>query len=127
MRFIAAMAPAIVVLPVMLIGYQGGAGPRLTGGFGEPTCAQCHQGQPPGDRALTLAAPKTYSAGESYRMRVTLARPGLEVGGFELAARFRSGSAAGKQAGELRAADAGAHDLAGAVREFVDALAKAGI
>ena len=78
----------------------------MTGGFNEPTCGQCHQGKPPADRALTIAVPKTYRAGQTYRLRVTLARAGLEIGGFEVAARYRSGPARGSQAGDLRAVDA---------------------
>jgi len=106
MRFVAVAVAAMVLAPVLLLSYKGGPIPGVTGGFGEPTCAQCHQGQPAGDRSLTITAPKSYGAGESYRVRVTLTRPGLEVGGFEVAARFRSGPEAGRQAGELRPADA---------------------
>jgi len=106
MRVLLVGLPVLLLLPVVLLGYRNGPVPGVTGGFGEPTCAQCHQGQPAGDRALTIAAPKSYRAGGSYRVRVTLARPGLEVGGFEVAARFRSGPEAGRQAGELRPADA---------------------
>jgi len=105
-RSAVAAAGALFALPAVLLAYHDGPVPGVTGGFGEPTCAQCHQGKPPADRALTIAAPKTYRAGQTYRVRVTLARPGLEVGGFEVAARHRSGPEAGTQAGELRAADA---------------------
>jgi len=105
MRVLASVLPVLLLAPALVLGYRSGAGPRVTGGFGEPTCAQCHQGQPPGDRALTIDVPKTYRAGESCRVTVTLSRPGLEVGGFEVAARYRSGPAAGKQAGELEATD----------------------
>lgn len=103
--FPAAVAPALL-LPVVLVAYQDGPVPGVTGGFGEPTCAQCHKGKPADDRALAVAVPKTYRAGQVYRVRVTLARPGLEVGGFEISARYESGAARGKQAGALRTTDA---------------------
>jgi hypothetical protein len=105
MRVLAALMPLLLLVPAMVLGYKAGPGPRVTGGFGEPTCAQCHQGQPPSDRALTVDVPESYRAGQTYRVMVTISRPGLEVGGFELAARYRSGPAVGKQAGGLEATD----------------------
>lgn len=106
MKHLVAAAAVVLFLPVLLLAYKSGPGPRMTGGFGEPTCAQCHQGQPPGDRALKIDAPRSYRGGGTYEVRVTLARPGLEVGGFTLSARYRSGPVEGKQAGELQAIDA---------------------
>lgn len=113
MRRFLAVLPALFLLPVIVLAYSSGPLPGMTGGFGEPTCAQCHHGQPPADKALSIVAPKTYRAGETYRVRVTLARPGLEVGGFEVAARYRSGAESGSQAGELSAADGRTQIVAG--------------
>lgn len=105
MKHLVTAAAVVLFLPVLLLAYKSGPGPRVTGGFGEPTCVQCHQGQPPGDRALKIDAPRSYRRGGTYDVRVTLARPGLEVGGFALSARYRSGAVEGKQAGELHAVD----------------------
>lgn len=75
-----------------------------TGGFGEPTCAQCHLGRAlnaPGGSLALEGAPAAYEAGKRYRLVVALARPGMASGGFQLAARC----ADGRQAGELSPAD----------------------
>ena len=103
----AAVAMALLPVSVILSAYQSGPMPGVTGGFGEPTCRMCHQGKPPGirDGKLTLEAPTGYRAGETYQLRVTLVRRGLQVGGFEIAARFPSRPGAGVQAGTLRAVD----------------------
>ena len=98
-------AAVLLALPVFLAVYQNGPMPGVTGGFGEPTCGQCHVGTPGGDHALSVSAPKTYRAGHAYRLRVRLTRPGLDVGGFEIAARYESGEERGRQAGSLRPID----------------------
>ena len=106
MRRLLALAALLLALP-LLSAYQGGPVPGVTGGFGEPTCTRCHQGTPPGDRdgQLALEAPETFRAGETYRLRITLVRRGLTVGGFEIAARYLARPARGVQAGTLRALD----------------------
>ena len=83
-------------------------GPPLahTGGFGEPTCAACHFDGDTNDAAGTLTlsgVPERYEPGRSYRVVVSLERPELVRGGFELAARFSAGKKVGHQAGALRA------------------------
>ncbi len=107
MRRLLALGGALLLALPVLSAYQNGPMPGLTGGFGEPTCTQCHQGQPPGPRDGTLAleAPREYRAGRTYQLRVTLARRNLAVGGFEIAARFQSRPSVGAQAGTLRALD----------------------
>lgn len=82
-------------------------GPPLahTGGFGEPDCSACHFDGAVNDSlgALSLSGvPKRYTPGKSYRLLVTLEHPGLERGGFELAARYAAGPAVGEQAGVLK-------------------------
>lgn len=101
----AAAAAALLLLPIVLAAYQAGPLPGMTGGFGEPTCAQCHAGTRPADGGLALDVPRTYQAGRVYRLRVTLRRANLDVGGFEIAARFAAGDARGRQAGALKAVD----------------------
>jgi hypothetical protein len=51
--------------------------------------------------------PGQYSAGEVYRITVTLHRAALSRGGFQLAARFAAGRDRGKQAGQLLTSDDG--------------------
>jgi hypothetical protein len=101
-----ALAGLLVVLPAVAA-YQNGPMPGLTGGFGEPTCTMCHQGQPPGpkDGTLSLEAPREFRPGQTYQLRITLTRRNLAVGGFEISARFRARPSAGAQAGTLRPLD----------------------
>lgn len=83
-----------------------GAPAGTTGGFGEPTCAQCHFGGELNDPAGALAIeglPERYTPGRAYRLIVRLRRPQMAAAGFQLSAR----TAAGAQAGTL-AAEGGA-------------------
>ena len=80
-----------------------------TGGFGEPTCQQCHSDESlnelPGNLVLE-GIPSTYAPGAEYTITVRLLRPDLARGGFQFAARIAEGSAAGRQAGSLSPVDA---------------------
>lgn len=70
----------------------------FTGGFGEESCHNCHFDNPVNDEAGRLelgGLPETYKPGDSYNITVTLTRPGLEKGGFQLAARHPDSSQAG--------------------------------
>ncbi|NIM50689.1 MAG: hypothetical protein GTN62_10090 [Gemmatimonadales bacterium] len=46
-----------------------------------------------------------FTAGAGYLITITLERPGLGRGGFQLAARFADGPGGGQQAGTLRPLD----------------------
>ena len=87
-----------------LLPYRDGPPPAHTGGFGEPTCAECHFGGPvnadPG--TLTVALPEAYEPGGTYRISVELEHPQMAVAGFQLAVRFADGAREGRQAGSLR-------------------------
>lgn len=101
-----ALAAGVASAPAhYLVHYLDGAPLGHTGGFGEPSCHECHfdapLNEPEGD--LTVSFQKADSG--AVLVRVVLARPGLEAGGFQLAARFADGSRAGEQAGSLRAVD----------------------
>lgn len=85
--------------------YADGAPLGHTGGFGEPSCHECHFDAPLNEPEGELRISFQRESAQSVRVRVVLARPGLEAGGFQLAARFVEGSRAGEQAGTLRAAD----------------------
>jgi len=79
-----------------------------TGGFGEPTCRECHFDGPLNDPPGTLVIeglPSRYVPGTEYSITLRLARPDLARGGFQLAARIAEGRAAGRQAGLLTAID----------------------
>jgi hypothetical protein len=80
-----------------------------TGGFGEPTCVECHfdsPSRPP--EALTLGGmtPEHFRPGGVYRLEVAIHDTTARVGGFQLAARVATGPRAGMQAGMLCAVDA---------------------
>lgn len=82
--------------------------PGHTGGFGEPTCRSCHFDNPPDDPqgALRLGGvPERAASGATYRLAVVLERPGLERGGFQLAARLGAGERRGEPAGRLEPVD----------------------
>jgi hypothetical protein len=85
--------------------YVVGAPPGFSGGFGEMSCDACHFDNPlnpPGGTLEFGGIPERYTPGERYPVTITLSRPGMKAGGFQLTARFASDSA---QAGEVRAAE----------------------
>jgi hypothetical protein len=75
--------------------------PGFTGGFGEKTCVFCHfqdsLNLPPGEVSIA-GVPERWEAGRVYPVTVTVTRPRMDLGGFQLTARFESG---GAQAGAL--------------------------
>jgi len=80
-----------------------------TGGFGEPTCMECHIGEDPNHasgRLALLGLPAMYDAGRTYRLTLLVTRPELDVAGFQLAARFAEGTVRGQQAGVFASLDA---------------------
>lgn len=101
--------------------HRDGPPPAHTGGFGEPTCRQCHfdaELNAPGGALAVGGVPPSYRAGRTYELVVTLRRSGMLRGGFQLAARFAGGAAAGKQAGVLTPSD----DRSTLVRDSVTAV-----
>jgi hypothetical protein len=89
--------------------YSTGPVPKVTGGFGESTCVQCHssfslnEGRTLGGVFHLLGVPKIYRAGTSYPITVVIGHPGQSRWGFELSVRH---SATGAQAGRLVPVDA---------------------
>jgi hypothetical protein len=79
--------------------YADGAPPGFSGGFKEESCHACHfsaeVNTPPGRVTLT-GVPERFAPGQVYPLTVTLSRPGLAIGGFQLAARFEDGTQAGQ-------------------------------
>ena len=81
--------------------YADGAPPGFSGGFGEQSCHACHfhndLDAEPG-RVTIAGLPERFVPGTSYPLTITLTRPGMTIGGFQLAARLEDG---GAQAGTL--------------------------
>lgn len=90
--------------PAASLVYRDGPPAGFSGGFGEDHCQACHSGDKvnasPG--SLTISVPQRYSPGKTYAVTITLKRPGMAIGGFQLTARFEAG---GAQAGTLALAD----------------------
>src|SRR5207247_2009147 len=88
--------------------FRKGRPPAPTGGFGAPTCRECHFDaglDEPGGAVAITGVPGRYAAGRTYDLEVTLRRAGMLRGGFQLAARFADGDRAGRPAGTLAPAD----------------------
>ena len=102
------LAASLVPLTALLMAYSGGPLPRLTGGFEEETCLQCHkdfllnEGRTLGGVFYLRGVPGRYQPGETYLITVVIGQPGQQRWGFELSARF-TGSR--QQAGQLVPAD----------------------
>ena len=98
----------VLLGPFALLAFTDGPDPAKTGGFGEPTCLECHDDNGLNDasgRMSLSGIPEMYAPGKDYTITVTLARPGLARAGFQLAARFDQGSSAGMGAGALQTSD----------------------
>jgi hypothetical protein len=78
--------------------FLDGPPPGFTGGFGEPTCQQCHFGNglndPSGALAL-LGADVGYDPGGTLSLTVRLSSPQLAVGGFQMSVRDVDGKSTG--------------------------------
>lgn len=90
-RAVAALAAILLPAHALLALHFRDAPPaRVTGGFGENSCAACHFGNALNDGAgaLTLAGfPERFEPGEAYALELVLDRPGLKAAGFQLAIR----------------------------------------
>jgi hypothetical protein len=90
-RAVAALAAVLLpAAPLLALHFADGPPARVTGGFGEDSCAACHSGQPVNDGIgrLTLSGlPTQFVPGETYQLTLALTRPGLQAAGFQLAIR----------------------------------------
>ena len=88
-------------VPGTRTGYADGAPAGFSGGFGEQSCHGCHfsaePDTPPGQVTIE-GVPERFTPGEQYPITIALERPGMKLGGFQVAARFKDG---GAQAGSL--------------------------
>jgi hypothetical protein len=88
-------------------GNTEGPPPGYTGGFGEPTCRNCHADLPlnaPGGSLAVGGLDGELAAGEARRVTLTLNGEGMERAGFQAAFRLAEGEP-GAPAGRLRALD----------------------
>lgn len=111
MRLIRFMILLFTMIPStagLLLCNSRGPLPKLTGGFGEGTCAMCHVNFPLNEGRLhggvfqIDGAPRSYTAGATYPMVVVVGQPGQSRWGFQLSARLAD---SGKQAGRLLSVD----------------------
>ena len=94
--------------PLPEAAYLDGPPPAHTGGFGDETCHACHfeNDLDDPDGSLTLSGvPDTFDPSVTYRITVSLERPGMGRAGFQMAARANDGDGAGEPAGALEALD----------------------
>ncbi len=79
-----------------------------TGGFGEPTCQECHMGgelNSPGGILGIVGMPPRYAPGTRYEISVVLQSEDMTFAGFQGAVRFADGGARGAQAGDIDPGD----------------------
>jgi hypothetical protein len=85
--------------------FHAGAPPvGYTGGFGEPTCLECHLGSDLnafGGRVDVLGLPDAYGRGQRYQLTVRLEAEETVTAGFQLSVRYGGGAEWGTPAGEL--------------------------
>jgi hypothetical protein len=85
-----------------------GPPPGHTGGFGEPTCVVCHEGNDVnafGGSVTLDGLPAKYLPGEGYVLTIVLTAEETQAAGFQLAARFSQGAESGRPAGLLAPLD----------------------
>jgi uncharacterized protein (TIGR03437 family) len=89
-----------LAIPILVYAYAEGPPAAVTGGFGEPTCTDCHTGTAlnGGSGKVTITGPQTYTSGGTFNITVTVFDAAQRRWGFELSARTQ----AGKQAGTLK-------------------------
>lgn len=105
--------------------YPAGAPPAVTGGFGEETCAKCHNtyelnaGRSSGLGDLAVSGlPEQYQPGKTYPVKVEVAHTQDRAAwGFQLAARLKE---SGAQAGELKPMDASTQILSEKGIQYVE-------
>jgi hypothetical protein len=117
-RILIPVSAFVIGLPLAASAFKEGPYPNVTGGFGEQTCHLCHLDNPinAAGGAVTLEGiPPSFTPGQTYPITVTISRPGLRRGGFEIAARFAGGTRKGRQAGAWQLHDARAQLIPGAV------------
>ena len=99
------MAALLSATPLPEAAYLDGPPPAHAGSTGGDTCHVCHfdnDRDAPGGSLTLTGVPDAFDPPAAYRITVTVARPGIRRGGFQLSARVAEGNDAGRQAGVLR-------------------------
>ena len=81
-----------------------------TGGFGEPTCTECHAGGSGMTQQASVeidGLPRLYEPGVTYPLTIRVQHPAMRRAGFQLTARVAEGEAEGTQAGAFSVMTAG--------------------
>jgi hypothetical protein len=103
----AGVAAALALIATLVTGARAAHDARPpvahTGGFGEPTCVECHfESSPRTGDALSLdGMPERYDPGSAYALTIAISDTAARAGGFQLAARVAAGPYAGAPAGTL--------------------------
>ena len=98
-------AALLAAAPLPEAAYLEGPPAAHAGGFGGDTCHACHfenDLDAPGGSLTLSGVPDTFDASATYRITVSLERPGMGRAGFQLAARVSEGDGAGGPAGALQ-------------------------
>ena len=107
--FACALAAALpFAAPPPEAAYVDGPPVAHTGGFGNETCHACHfenDLDAPGGSLSLDGVPVTFDPSATYRITVSLERPGMGRAGFQLAARLGEADGASEPAGALQALD----------------------
>ncbi|MDX1395447.1 MAG: choice-of-anchor V domain-containing protein [Gemmatimonadota bacterium] len=85
-----------------------GPPPAHTGGFGEPTCLECHTGSDlnePGSTLEVIGLGTMYVPGASVEITIRLRSFDMNAAGFQAAFRWADGPRAGQTAGSLATTD----------------------
>lgn len=80
------------------LGYEDGAPPGYTAGFGEPDCTECHTDNElndAGGRVRIDGLPTEPVAGERYRIQIAVEHDELESAGFQASIRTLDGAPTG--------------------------------
>ncbi len=100
------LAGCLACLPLVAAAYRNEPPPAHTGGFGEPTCHQCHFDanlNEPGGSLEVRGFPETYEPDRTYMLEIVVTGPRLRTAGFQLAIRYLAGARAGTSAARPKA------------------------
>ncbi|MDH3733159.1 MAG: hypothetical protein OEU54_06470 [Gemmatimonadota bacterium] len=85
-----------------------GPPPAHTGGFGEPTCVECHLGSgvnEPGSTLEIVGVGRSYRPGEVHEITIRLLSFDMAAAGFQASFRWARGDRTGESAGTARPLD----------------------
>lgn len=107
-RLIGALVAVVFGGPLTVALYHDIPPLAHTGGFGEPSCTECHQPaavEPAPGEFRIKGFPDEYEPGRSYLVTVEVVGEGLQRAGFQAATRWSGGARHAEQAGTWRSSD----------------------